>query len=645
MGSQDVSRLTDPDQLRRFMKAVLNDLRALERMIAAGCIESNVRRIGAEQEMFLIDDQGLAAPVGLDVLKRLNDDHFTTELGLFNIECNLEPLDLRGICLRTLHRNLDDYLARAEQAANDCGAQVLLSGILPTLRKSDLDQVNMTPLPRYYALNDAMRNLRGGDFELRLHGLDELNLTHDSLMLEACNTSCQVHIQVSAEEFAHYYNVAQVVAAPVLAVAVNSPLLLGRRLWQETRIALFQQAVDTRQHGRELQERMARVNFGTQWVEESVLEIYREDIARYRVILGAELDEDPFAMLDRNQVPRLRALNMHNSTIYRWNRPCYGIYDGKPHLRIENRVLPAGPTTADEVANAAFWIGLVHGLAQRVCDVRECMEFDAARANFLAAARSGLDAHFHWVDGKKIPAQELICRKLLPIAGDGLRAADLDESDINHYLGIIERRAVSGRTGAAWLTESLTSMNGNRSAPERMHALVRATIARQQEGAPVHAWPPAHVGEAGGWRENFQRVEQIMTTDVFTVHEDEVIDLVANVMDWRRVRHVPVEDSQHRLIGLVSYRALLRYLARDLPRGDDSSVPVRDIMVHDPVTVSPNTSLLDAIRVMRSQRLSCLPVVSADRLVGVVTERDFMDVATQVFEEHLAHGAPPPPVI
>jgi CBS domain-containing protein len=510
-----------------------------------------------------------------------------------------------------------------------------MTGILPTIQKSDLGLENMMPKQRYYALNSAIRRFRGEEFEIRITGTDDLSLRHESVMLEACNTSCQAHFQVGPEEFAELYNLAQVCTAPVLAAAVNSPLLFGRRLWKETRIALFQQAVDTRQPGHHLRERSARVSFGNDWIRESVLEIYREDITRFRVMLGIDIEEDPFKVLEDGGVPKLQALQLHNGTIYRWNRPCYGVLDGKPNLRIEFRALPAGPTVVDQIANAAFWFGLLSALSRTYQDITKVIEFDKAKRNFIDAARNGLRAQLTWLEGKTVPAGVLITQELLPVAREGLQRAGILSEDIDRYLGVIEERVASDRTGAQWLLDSLAAMDGNAKLGEKMSALTAATLARQKTGQPVHTWDLARLEEGGGWEANYQRVEQYMSTDLFTVHEDEVIDLVANMMDWKHIRHIPVEDEEHRLVGIVSYRMLLRLLARDSPHGKDWPIPVREVMHRNPVTVHPSTSTLEAIELMRKNKVACLPVVQDGRLVGIVTEHDFLRVAGDLLTKKL----------
>ncbi len=633
---QDVSgERTGPDAVRAFTKALLRDLQALEHMLSHGMIESGVRRIGAEQEMFLVNPGWRVAPVSLEVLEGL-EGPFTTELGLFNLEANVEPRLLSDRCFSDLEARLDELVGQVRFRARELDADVALVGILPTLSKSDLSLDNITPKARYYALNDALSQMRGGEpYKLRIEGSDELYIEHDSVMLEACNTSLQVHLQVEADEFAHLYNVAQLITGPVLSAAVNSPVLFSKRLWDETRIALFQQSVDTRSATVHMRELAPRVRFGDQWVRESVTELFQEDVARFRVLLTSKIDEDPNAVLAEGGIPELQALQLHNSTIYRWNRPCYGVGGGKPHLRIECRVLPSGPSIVDEVANAAFWIGAVMGAAAEFPDLTERIEFDEVKANFLSASRQGLKAGFHWLDGEAVSARRLILDTLLPLAENGLSAAGVDSGDVDRYLGLIRERVESGTTGTQWMMRSIAAMKGQGSREERLAAVTAATVNRQRVGTPVHTWKLAEIDEAGGWRLNYLRVEQYMTTSLFTVHEDESVEMVAFLMDRRQIRHVLVEDGKHRLVGIVSYRSLIRLMADSVNRKAEDAPPVKMIMERDPISVAPETPTLDAIDLMRRHKVSCLPVVNGGKLVGIVTERDFMPIAYELLEDRL----------
>ena len=626
----------EQEQLRAFTRSLLQDLHALGKMVSGGLLEEGVRRVGAEQEVFLVDRNLRPAPVAMEMLRRLDDPaHFTTELGLFNLEMNLDPLPLAGDCFSRMERQLLDLLGKARAAARAEKSDIVLTGILPTIRKSDLGIDSMTPLPRYHALSEAMNRLRGGEFEIHLKGVDELHMRHDNVMVEACNASFQTHLQVGAEEFARLYNVAQVVAAPVLAAACNSPLMFGRRLWRETRIALFQQSVDTRSGEHHFRERVPRVDFGRRWVKGSVLDLFQDGISRHRVLIATEREEDPMARLARGELPDLKALRLHNGTIYKWNRACYGILEGRAHLRIENRVMPSGPTPLDEVANAAFWYGLMLAMADSGEDVTRRMSFDDARHNFVSAARHGIAAEFHWLDGKETTARKVILEELLPMARKGLALHAVSSDDADRYLGVIEERVRTGLTGAAWMLKSLASMAGRGTEGELLNALTAGTIARQWDGTPVARWSPARAEEGGGWRNNYIKVEQYMTTDLYTVHEDDAIDLVANMMIWQRTRHVPVEDAQHRLVGLVSHRALLRVLARVLQEGTSAPIPVSEVMVRDPWSVAPETPTLRAMELMRRHDVGCLPVVKDGRLVGMINDGALMEVAGKLLEQHL----------
>jgi CBS domain-containing protein len=635
MGEQKVAPATDSEELRIFMRRLLNDIHALDKMMQSGMIESGTRRIGAEQELFLVDKSWRVAPVSLDILQRVTDPHFTTEIAQFNLEINLDPILFGGDCLSQMENRLNRLIARARTAARACGAEVVMTGILPTIRKSDLGLSNMTPRPRYFALNSALARLRGGPYEFRVNGTDELIMKHDSWMLEACCTSFQVHFQCGSEEFPNLYNIAQVATAPVLAAAANAPLLFGKRLWRETRIPLFEQSIDTRQASNPLRERSSRVSFGQSWVKNSVMELFEEDLARFRILLGAPVDEDPLAMLREGNIPQLQALRVYNSTVWRWNRPCYGITDGAPGLRIEARALPAGPTVVDEVANAAFFFGLMSGLANEHRDITDHIEFDEAKSNFHAAARFGLDAQLTWLGGEVLPARYLIWRRLLPLAREGLVEAGVRTVDIDRYLGVIEKRVKSGRTGSQWMLSSFSEMKKESTKDEALIALTAATVARQIEGKPVHEWTPARAEEGSMSKQTHLSVEEFMTTDLFTVHEDEAVDLVANLMDWKRIRHIPVENEEGALVGLVSCFEVLRQLEMNVSEGAVQSIPVGKIMIRDPRTVTPETPTLDAILLMRREKIDCLPVVKDGRLVGILTERDFIEVAARLLEQKL----------
>lgn len=631
---KEVDGKLEGERQREFMSAILDDVRALEYMLDHNLFESNVRRVGAEQEMFLVDEAWRPARGVLQVLERLKGDpHYTTELGQFQLEVNCAPQVLTGDGLGLLHDQLDYLVEKARKAAGEVGMAVVLMGILPTMQKGDLGLDAMVPSARYMQLNKIVTALRGGKFEVSIKGLDELVLDHDSVMVEACNSSFQVHLQVAPDEFARMYNLSQVLAGPLMAVSANSPIVFNRRLWAETRIALFRQAVDTRKHKSTLREMEARVSFGTRWVKKSIVEIFREDISRFRALVGTDLPaEAPMAVLARGQLPELKALRLYNGTIYRWNRACFGMTDGKAHLRIENRLMPAGPSTIDEVANSAFWVGMMVEIGAREQDITRRIDFDQAGANFYTAAREGITSHFTWLDGEDVSARELVLERLLPLAEAGLRRQGINEEHIKRYLGVVENRVRTARTGARWQMSSWNSLRDRATLSERSTAIVAATVQRQLTGRPVADWERARLDELKVTPKKYQRVEHYMTSDLFTVHADDAVEMVANLMIWERIRHVPVEDHDHKLVGVITHRAVMRFI---MGGGSPRRTPVAEVMKTEVATVTPETPTIEALRMMRRLKVGCLPVVQNERLVGIITEEDFMDLASKLLEDQL----------
>jgi len=474
---------------------------------------------------------------------------------------------------------------------------------------------------------------KGEKFKLNLEGIDELRITHDSPMLEACNTSFQVHLQVSPDKFVKMYNIAQALAGPTMAIAANSPIVFGKRLWHESRIALFQQALDTRSSKDHLREKQTRVHFGKNWLNESVLEIYREDIARFRVLLATDVKENSLEEIAEGRIPKLRSLQVHNSTVYRWNRPCYGVSDnGKPHLRIENRVLPSGPTTIDAVANAAFWLGCMEGMEDMVDDIREHVSFEDVSDNFLKAAKFGIDTNFTWFKDKKYSACDLILKELLPLSRKGLEKHKVAKADIDKYLGIIEARAKKHTNGARWQLRAYTHFCKTLTKDEALTALTKAIIENQEKGIPVHKWELPDKPGIDTYRPGKMRVEQFMETDLFTVRPDDIVELTAEMMDWRKIRYMPVEDEEGKLCGLITSRLLLRHFSRKTGIEEEVTT-VKDVMVNTPMTAAPDTTILEAMHTMRDNKIGCLPVVKGeDELIGIITEMDFLRISGRLME-------------
>ncbi len=633
MGEERVKLAKTNEDVQRFMKYVLKDARALEKMLEDEWFETDIIRIGAEQELCLIDEYGKAMPNAMEVMDALGDGNYTTEIAKFNVEVNLDPLEFKDNCLSQLEENLQNEVAYVRGKVRELGGDILLTGILPTIRKSDVAIENLTPLPRYKALCDAIDNMRGKEYEIRIQGMDELLMKFDTPLLEGCNTGYQVHLQVKPDEFVSKYNVAQAITAPVLASAVNSPVLLGKRLWAETRIALFHQSVDTRGVGDHLRESTPRVTFGTDWLKGSILDIYKEDISRYRVLLSSNIEEDVEQMLKDGIPPKLMALNVHNGTVYRWNRPCYGVGNGKPHLRIENRILPSGPTVVDEIANTAFWLGLMNGMEDAYPDITKVLDFDDARMNFFAASKMGLDTKFIWTDDKKVTARDLITEELLPIARSGLEKANIQNSDIDTYLSVIEDRVESAQTGAYWVVKSYGKLAKENNKEQALSTITASMVKNQKKGEPVHKWGLARVEDVDLWKPSSLIVEEFMTTDLFTARKDDLIEFAANLLDWRRIRYIPIEDDQKHLVGLLSMRMVLREYSKSVnEEGEYESHAIEDIMINNPITIHPEASIIEAMEIMQEQQIGCLPVVKNSRLVGIITEDNFLNISRRLIK-------------
>lgn len=619
MGAHTVRAIEGLQERKDFLFHLLRDVKALDMMISDDAFEKGIQRIGAEQELCLVDKKFRPAFNALEILAEVDDPHFTTELALFNLEINMDPMELKGSCFSKLEKELFTLIRKADKVANDLDeSKVLLTGILPTLRKKDLVFDNITPYKRYRVLNEVLKNIRGDDFLLKIRGVDELILNHKSILFEACNTSFQAHLQIPLHEMIDKYNWAQAIAGPVLSVAANSPLLLGRELWSETRIALFQQSVDLRNRSYLLREQKPRVSFGSSWINHSVIELFQDDIVRYTPLMTTDFKEDAVSKLDRGEIPKLRALSVHNGTIYRWNRLCYGQTDGLPHLRIENRYIPAGPTVKDEIANMLFWIGIMQGMPEKYKSLQDKLPFNEVKGNFINAARTGIDTYFNWF-GKGISAKRLILEELIPIAVTGLTASGVDKKDIDYYLGIIESRARLRRTGSQWIKESNRLLR-SRMTKDIANATLTADMYRyQSKNEEVHTWKIVDEHLSLEMDLATTKLEKFMTTEVFVVNENDLVELVAKIMDWRNIHHVPVVDDQNRLTGIITNTNIQQI------RGQDKKLIVaKDIMIHKVISVEAETSLDQARCKMIEHGIGCLPIMELGELVGIITKNDLL---------------------
>lgn len=602
-----------------YLVQVLKDIKALDIMLREGLFERGKQRIGAEQELALIDDEGNPRMSGPDILRDVNDERVTTEIGKFNLEINLDPFEVRSDCLRNSERQLIEMLSLVANKASDHDSDVLLTGIVPTLTHLHLREDGMTPVDRYKILSDTMRAMRGRDFEIHIIGVDEMIASSPSILFEACNTSFQTHLQIDPDEFVDHYNWAQMISGPVLAASTNSPLLFGRELWMETRIALFQQSVDTRASISHLRERQSRVYFGNRWLRESVSEVFKEHLSRFPMVFTMTDAPDSLEALDRGELPKLKALRLHNGTVYTWNRICYGMSDGAPHLRIECRYLPAGPTVADEMANFAFWLGLLKGMPDEYRNLYEKTSFRNAKDNYYRAARVGLNTHFNWFD-KKVSAERLVREALLPIAKKGLEKAQINDSDIDRYLSIIERRVAKQQTGAHWQVKNFRALRDAYGPSVAVHKLTQAMLERQQTSKPVHEWSdvdckPIHVVNME------ETIDKVMSTDLFTVNENEPLALVKAIMEWRCIRHLPVENNEGKLVGVVTATNVRAF--DSLTDSDEwEKLPIKQMMVKNLITIGADTPVKSAIHLMKNFGIGCLPVVRDDHIIGIFTDMD-----------------------
>jgi len=570
MGTQTVTSISDKKQRQHFIKALLNDIRSLEYMLDQDWFEKGITRFGSELEMVLVDKSTLKpcniATAVLDKMKK--HKWLETELAQFNLEINCTPRELTGKNFTLMENEIHSRLQMLDKTLSKMNAGYVLTGILPTIQKFHLNHENLTPRKRYFALLDAIKQLnQNKDFELKIFGIDELFVRHDSPLLEAANTSWQIHLQVAPSEYVKMYNIAQTLAGPCISLSANSPIVFGKRLWHESRIAMFEQALDTRNTHEHMREQSTRVSFGKEWLQDSILDIYREDISRFKVILSSIFDKDSWQEVKKGKVPDLDSLLIHNSTVYRWNRPQYGISDnGQPHLRIENRVMPAGPTIPDQMANAVSY--------------------------------------------------------------------KISSADINKYLGILNERVKKKTNGATWILDSYADLRKNKSISqdETLSVLTHSIMKNQKTNVPVHKWKKASLVDLVEYKPLELKVSEFMQTDLFTVEKDDVLELVGEILDWKKVRYLPVEDSNGNLKGLITSRVLTRHLLSVRDNLKDGIGTVADIMIEKPITIKPEAGIMEAMKVMRKNKIGGLPVVKNKVLVGFITETDFLDITSSLLE-------------
>jgi hypothetical protein len=458
-------------------------------MLSESRFEATRGSIGLEIELNLTDEAGDPALLNAKVLEVIADGDFQTELAQFNVEINVAPHTLSGTVLSELERHVRLSLNNAEEKARGVGAHMVMVGILPTVTDRHLNADAFSANPRYQLLNEQIFAARGEDLDIRIAGVERLSTFADTMAPEAACTSVQLHLLVEPAQFGIHWNAAQAIAGVQLALAGNSPFFFGKELWRETRIPLFEQATDTRSEELRAQGVRPRVWFGERWIT-SIFDLFEENVRYFPALLPVLSDEDPAAVLDAGHSPQLDELRLHNGTVYRWNRPIYAVVKGRPHLRIENRVLPAGPTVVDTIANAAFYYGLIRMLAEAERPIWTQMSFSAAEENFHAGARHGIDASMFWPGLGYVPVTELVLRRLLPLAHEGLDRWGVSAGERDRLLGIIEQRCLTHRNGATWQVETLHALEADGlDRQEALHEMLRRYLPPMHENLPVHEWP------------------------------------------------------------------------------------------------------------------------------------------------------------
>jgi len=491
MGIEIERTAFEEEDYQRFEHRLRESLDALASVLERPGFGRGETTIGAELELHLVGDDARPSPINRRVLEGTNDPRVTLEVDRFNLEINGQPTKIAGRPFTAMFEELEEVAGRIRCAAAAHATRVVAIGILPTLEERDLGPSALTDGRRYAALSQGLRRARRGDFAVRVRGVDVLELNTQDIAFEGANTSLQLHLRVAPEDFARTYNAAQLASGPALALSTNSPLFLGKRLWEETRVALFRQSVDDRPDAAPDDWRPSRVSFGHGWVRRSALELFKEAVSLHEPLLPViDESESPLASVAEGGVPSLRELRLHCGTVWRWNRAIYDAADGG-HLRVELRALPAGPTTRDMVASGAFALGLTLGLVPRADELVNVITFGQARRNFYEAARHGPVAELIWPDASR--ARLLVATRLfahlLPIARDGLLGAGVEKGEVDAWLGIVGDRVERAMTGSLWQRACFDQLSRRADPKHAAREMLERYMSLSLEGRPVAEWP------------------------------------------------------------------------------------------------------------------------------------------------------------
>jgi len=616
MGDFRVRKIVDEHDRRKMYQYALKDIEAFEYMLKERMFEEGDLWIGAEQELCVVDEKFDPATSALQLLDKIDDEHYTNELALFNMEINLDPLPLKEKCFSNMEASLLELMKKGYKEAEKKNEHVLMTGILPTLKYHHLQSEYMTPIQRYETLSQTLSEIRGSKFEVYMQGVDDLIMSLGSVLFEACNTSFQLHLQIKPKDFVDQHNWSQMIAGPILSACVNSPLLFGNELWAETRIALFKQSLDTRSSQKYMRMKLPRVYFGRGWMRNSPAELWKNDIMHFPLLVTSDDLKDSNEVLRNGEIPDLRGIRLHNGTTYTWNRMCYGFSKKKPHLRIECRYLPAGPSALDEIANFAFWIGLMRCEPEGGVEFWKNHSFKEVKNNFVLAARSGLNTVFRWY-GKNIPAKQLILEELLPMARKGLQSSNVASEDIDKYLSVIEKRVSKEVTGSNWTVENFRNLSKHYGESIALKEVIHQSLEYQKQNIPLHEWENAPIKDYP-IAEKDPTVDQLMSTNIFSVNENASIEIVKSILNWNKIHHLPVENKDGDLVGLITDGTIERLENEK----KELCCFARDIMLTDLVTINSYDSMKRAKEMFEKSKVSGIPVTYNKKLVGMITLTD-----------------------
>ncbi|MGI9288517.1 MAG: hypothetical protein ACR2P1_24240 [Pseudomonadales bacterium] len=475
----------------RFQRKLFDNLTALKRLLSEPDFGRGNGSIGAELEMYIVDERARPLAANTDIHAAADDPQLTLELNRYNLEYNLTPVGLNDSPFTAIEQEILTKLRTLNATASQFGGRIVPIGILPSLKRRDFGLAAMTNLKRYHALTEMLRQRREDFFSIRIDGVEPVSIRAEDVTFEGANTSLQLHYRVDPQQFTGTFNAVQFVTPLVLAIAANSPFFLGRRLWHETRVPLFKQSIDGRNRSRRALHLPSRVDFGHGWVRHGAYELFAESVHLHRPILPVCSGDDPLHDIDSGKLPALYELRLHQGTIWYWNRPIYD-HHGAGHLRIEMRAMPAGPTAVDMLANCAFQIGLAEGLREQIEELIPAMPFQLLVYNFYRAAQFGLQAKLLWPALHKNTLQELPARdiavSLLNTAKKGLQSIGISSAEANYYLGIIGDRLEHNTNGADWQLRQFERYYAQHSRDKALKMMLQDYIQLADENTPVAYW-------------------------------------------------------------------------------------------------------------------------------------------------------------